>query len=168
MQFSLQLLLNPVAASRPRVTRWSTFYGKRYTEYRGAAPEAIAKAVKVAGVEDFLPIKEHVLIVAIYEVKKPKTTKLDFPKPDIDNYDKALFDALSKAEIWLDDHQILASFSMKRWAKKEPCTKIMIMTLNSSGTYPATNAEVKITQAYIQTAIRSVLDATTENQVKAK
>ena len=165
MYVYLQLLHNPVPASRPKVTRWSVYYGKKYTAYRNDAPTTIARAVKLAGVADILPLEDTLFIASIYEVQKPKTTKLQYPNPDIDNYDKALFDALVKENIMLDDKQILASFSMKRWAQKNtpPCTHLMITTHNSSDISPALVAEAKTMLRYMMMDTHSALDVSTGN-----
>ena len=37
----LTLPLTPVPASRPRVTRWGTYYGKRYTQWREEAENLV-------------------------------------------------------------------------------------------------------------------------------
>ena len=163
MYVYLKLLQNPVPASRPRVTRWGVYFGKKYTAYRDDAPKTIAEAVKIAGVEDLLPLKDTLLVSAIYEVQQPKKTKLQYPNPDIDNYDKALFDCLGKAGIWDDDKQILASFSMKRWAQKtkQPCTHLMITTHNSSDISPALTVEAKTMLRYMMMDTHSALDVST-------
>jgi len=163
MYLYLKLLQNPVPASRPRVTRWGVYFGKKYTAYRDAAPVTIAEAVKLAGVEDLLPLKDTLLVSAIYEVQQPKKTKLQYPNPDIDNYDKSLFDCLGKAGIWDDDKQILASFSMKRWAQKtkQPCTHLMITTHNSSDISPALTVEAKTMLLYMMTDTHGALAVST-------
>lgn len=53
------------------------------------------------------PFDGPVQVWVRFACPKPKTTKLDAPKPDIDNYLKALFDALTAAgNVWEDDHQV--------------------------------------------------------------
>lgn len=48
---------------------------------------------------------------------KPKTSKLAFPKPDIDNYEKTILDAITKAgNLWIDDTQVVQLNSLKLWA----------------------------------------------------
>ena len=46
---------------------------------------------------------------------KPKTTKRDNPRGDIDNYIKAVLDALTKKGYWNDDDQIVHLYAHKRW-----------------------------------------------------
>jgi len=52
--------------------------------------------------------------VEIY-VTRPKSTKLDYPKPDIDNYVKSVFDVLNGL-LWEDDSQIISVYATKQWA----------------------------------------------------
>ncbi len=53
---------------------------------------------------------------------KPKTTKRANPRGDIDNYIKAVLDALTKKGYWIDDDQITELRAIKRWpdAHEEP------------------------------------------------
>ena len=128
----LQLEQNPVPASRPRVTRWGVYYGKKYTEYRKGAGIAIASAVKEAQAEGFLPINSALMIAQLFEAERPRTTKLDFPSWDVDNANKALWEALQEHGVIKDDKNILASIEMKRWTLTQPQTHILIRTLSSS------------------------------------
>ena len=47
-------------------------------------------------------------------VTKPKRTKLDYPKADIDNYLKAIFDCLN-GKLWVDDKQVVVVHAAKSW-----------------------------------------------------
>ena len=50
-------------------------------------------------------------------IRPARTTKLLFPKPDVDNYAKAPLDIITKAEgYWDDDHQIQTLLVGKRYA----------------------------------------------------
>ena len=46
---------------------------------------------------------------------RPKTTKLPFPSPDVDNYAKSLMDAATEAGVWLDDKQVKHLEVSKDW-----------------------------------------------------
>ena len=73
-----------------------------------------------------------VAILAEYIVRKPKTTKREWPRGDVDNYDKAIFDALTACKsVWVDDDQILMSVSIKRFAEpgEDEHTKATIIQL---------------------------------------
>ncbi len=61
---------------------------------------------------------------------KPKTTKRDNPRGDIDNYIKAVLDALTKKGYWNDDDQIIHIYAHKRWPnpKEDPHFRVRIET----------------------------------------
>ena len=105
------LAMEPVAASRPRVTRWGTFYAEPYKSFLAAAPEALYAME--------LPMLEGPLAVQLVVVcTKPKTSKLDLPRQDIDNFAKSVLDALTKAGAWIDDAQVARLVVEKRFALK--------------------------------------------------
>ena len=163
----LQLLQSPVPASRPRVTRWGVYYGKRYTEYRKDAHATIEQAIGKAKAEGILPINSTVIVSQLYEIKKPKTTKLEYPNPDLDNITKALWDALQSHGVIQDDKQILASVETKRWTTTQPQTHIMIQTLTSLNTKHVKTAEAQTLVQNMMTGILTAL-AVTPEEIKAK
>jgi Holliday junction resolvase RusA-like endonuclease len=50
-------------------------------------------------------------------ITKPKTTKLTMPRGDIDNYQKAVFDAMND-NLWTDDKLIQAVYAVKQWSDR--------------------------------------------------
>ncbi len=114
----ITIKINPVPASRPRVTRWSTYYGKKYTAFRREIKSLIPKMDLVRGA---------VMATQIFYVQMPKgwseKKKLELDgqwcnnNADIDNYEKALFDALN-GRAYHDDSQAVASNSAKFWARE--------------------------------------------------
>lgn len=122
----IELPFDPVPAARARVGRYGTFYPKKYNEYRGTAQEHLA------------PFRRDKLITGAVKVhcefivKKPKNPTNPYPsKGDIDNYVKALLDAVTKAEVfWKDDMQITDLNATKRYCNEgeEPCTKMTAFT----------------------------------------
>lgn len=107
----LKVYLNPVPASRPRVTRWGTYYAKRYKEWMQAAAELIPES----------PVKQegNLAVFVSCVVQKPKTTKRANPNGDIDNYAKAVLDAVTKAGYWNDDDQIVELTIIKRFTNQD-------------------------------------------------
>ena len=132
---SLWFGINPVPASRPRhASRGSgkkaivtSYYVGKYADYRKEFP--FVRKIGLAGWGD--PLEEPLCLDLEFVVQRPKTTKLLFPKPDIDNYIKAFLDVCN-GYIWVDDHQIVAITANKRWADvgEDPGTRAMILPWN--------------------------------------
>lgn len=111
--------VEPVAASRPRIrvlgkNRTMAYYSGKYKDFKEKhAPDIVNLCVK----ETFnkgIPLS---LWVDFY-VTKPKTSKLDWPNPDIDNYLKAIFDVLNDV-AWDDDKQIIEVHASKSWTDRD-------------------------------------------------
>ena len=127
--FTIALPFPPVPASRPRVTRWGTYYGKTYKNYRELADKAIPQSdITLEG-----NLCAHIEFVCA----KPKTVtdrvKRDNPRGDIDNHMKAVLDAITGTSknpknYWNDDDQIVRVTAVKRYAKfdEEPYTFITV------------------------------------------
>ena len=99
----------PVPASRPRVTRWTVYYGKRYTEFRKTA-ETLLQAVEWPRV---FPLGGLLAVSVTFSVPHPKKTKRVAPRGDVDNYFKTL-DSLNKY-VWMDDDQIVWTLTVKEY-----------------------------------------------------
>tara|TARA_B100000745_G_scaffold122814_2_gene79690 strand:+ start:2293 stop:2577 length:285 start_codon:yes stop_codon:yes gene_type:complete len=59
----------------------------------------------VESVQPPVILRGRLIVWVLFTVEKPRTTKLELPRGDIDNYSKLLFDALT-GRIWKDDVQI--------------------------------------------------------------
>lgn len=99
--------LAPVPASRPRVSKWGTYFTGTYKQWRKDADETIPEAGA--------PMSGNLSVCLDLVATKPKTTKRDNPRGDIDNYIKAVLDALTKKGYWHDDDQIVHLYAHKRW-----------------------------------------------------
>jgi len=126
------LYVRPVPASRPRVTRWGTYYLKTYKSYKDAAHEAIPVCK-----EPTLTCELGVTIEFI--CYKPKTTKMVSPRGDIDNHMKAILDAVvgnaatkkvpCKLKKYIASDEIISHADvLMRYAEpnEEPCTRITV------------------------------------------
>jgi len=109
--------INPVPASRPRVTRWSTYFPKRYTEFK--------KTMEVAtGNTPFIPFENSIYAQFDFFVgmpkswsKKKKNLKIGTycdNNSDIDNYCKAIMDSLNGV-YYKDDKQIVMIKARMFW-----------------------------------------------------
>jgi Holliday junction resolvase RusA-like endonuclease len=103
--------ISPVAASRPRVSKWGSYYTGTYKEFREQAVPVIEKVL-----EGYEPTDKNLRVYVQLYVDKPKSSKLDYPRPDIDNYLKSVFD-LMNGRLWTDDRQIIFVEATKEWAK---------------------------------------------------
>lgn len=102
--FHIHLPLNPVPASRPRVTRWGVHYGKRHEAFRSQA-KALLEDMRDSGTLPSPLMGGRLIAWVHFQVQRPKVTKLELPRGDVDNYAKLLFDCCSKF-IYEDDVQI--------------------------------------------------------------
>jgi Holliday junction resolvase RusA-like endonuclease len=128
----LQLEQNPIAASRVRVARYGpSYYKGPYAEYRKGNATTIEAAVAEAQAAGFLPYDSTLIMAQLFEVNSPKTTKLLFPAPDLDNYLKAIWDALQKHGVILEDKKVIASTELKRWTTTQPQTHVLLQTVTS-------------------------------------
>lgn len=108
------LPVNPIPASRPRVSKWGVFYGKCYTAWRKEAAKALQLHVSPHR------FTEPLRVTLVHSVRKPKSSKRDYPRGDVDNYDKAVLDAItSHTDLWNDDDQIVHLRSSKVFTTKE-------------------------------------------------
>ena len=105
--------ISPVAASRPRVSRWGSYYTGAYKTFRADAKPIVEEVTK--GVT---PTADKLKVWVECFVTKPATTKLSAPRPDVDNYLKSIFDLLNGV-IWEDDSQIVFVQASKAWSDND-------------------------------------------------
>ena len=104
--------INPVAASRPRVTtKGHTYYAGPYKDFRKDIKPLVEELTK-----GFVPLVGPLSVEVDIWVRRPKSTKLLSPRADIDNYLKAIFDQFNKI-LWEDDSQITTIRAMKSWTE---------------------------------------------------
>ena len=112
-KFRFRIPVNPVPASRPRVTRWGVYYGKRHTQYMKECA-VFFKTFRLIKTFD-TPVEVGLSFI----VSKPKTTKRLFPIGDVDNYTKLVLDELVKYKVLKDDDLVLRLFADKQFADKD-------------------------------------------------
>ena len=115
------LRMNPVPASRPRVSRYGVHYGKKYAQWKLWMKHNLVRGT--------LDSEDDLLVCITHIGLKARTSKLSTPNGDVDNFDKAALDAITTAKgYWIDDKQVRYLFSEKRFAEKgeEPRTEVSI------------------------------------------
>ena len=104
----LEVPTKPIPASRPRVSKWGTYYGKNYTTFRKEAERLLQEAEG----QTSAPLA----VIMVIAIEKPKTSKRLFPRGDNDNYEKAVWDSVTKCPgAWDDDDQIVFNATWKRF-----------------------------------------------------
>ena len=117
--------INPVAASRPRVTRYGTYYGKKYTHFRKEGEKVVDEELSSRRSRCRLPLLSDLSVTLEFNVLKPKTSKLEYPRPDIDNYLKAIFDLLNE-KLYNDDRQVIHVEATKKFVLDSPSIKLWV------------------------------------------
>jgi len=106
--------VNPVAASRPRVGKFGAYFTGPYKKFRHLAAQVINQVLG----RNFAPLSGKLAVDIRCYITRPKTTKLEYPRADVDNYSKAILDSLN-GKLWEDDSQIWALFISKEWEPKD-------------------------------------------------
>jgi Holliday junction resolvase RusA-like endonuclease len=109
--------VTPVPASRPCVSKWSTYYKGPYKRYMDAMKIAVSdihitpfEGNVYAKVDFFVPMAPSWL----KSKKEEKLGKFCDNNKDIDNYCKAILDALN-GKYYIDDNQIVMIRARMYW-----------------------------------------------------
>jgi Holliday junction resolvase RusA-like endonuclease len=131
---NLFIPVKPVPASRPRVTRWGTYFTKTYTDFRNECYLFLKPLAKK------YPANDSMYSVSVdFIMRKPKCPSNYYPVSDVDNLAKGILDALVKCELFfIDDIQIIELKVRKRY-QKENETFGMRITITELSEEEATN-----------------------------
>jgi Holliday junction resolvase RusA-like endonuclease len=100
--------IDPVPASRPRVTRWGAYYVGPYKDFK-------TKVMELCNSMTLVPLVGELSVDIEIFKKKPKSSKLTLPRGDVDNFAKAVLDSMNGI-LWEDDSQIKSLYVTKDWA----------------------------------------------------
>jgi Holliday junction resolvase RusA-like endonuclease len=125
----------PVPASRPRVSKFGTYYSKTYNQW-------MKESWKYVDTFDALPTDRPLIVMVEAVFEKAKSSKLDYPTPDVDNLAKGPLDQINKLTkathgergVWDDDKQVVFLVATKRFAEpgEEPGFRILYTELEGS------------------------------------
>ena len=108
----------PVVASRARVTRYATYFPKRYTKFRKEFGELLEK-YRATPVDGLLYVKLDFYVqlpkTMSKKKKKEKEGKHCDNNADLDNYVKATLDSL-EGKYYKNDRQIVMIRARKYWS----------------------------------------------------
>ncbi len=113
--------INPVPASRPRVTRWSTFFPKKYSAFKQAM-------VDITKHTAFIPTDKLIYVELDFFVqipkswsKKKKASKVGRycdNNADLDNYCKAILDSLEG--IYYENDKQVVMIKARKFYSESP------------------------------------------------
>lgn len=107
--FELLVPVTPVPASRPRVTRFGTYYAPAYRNLIRDLDEIVPNATA--------PLEGELGVTVLCVCKPIGKSKHTTPMGDVDNLAKGILDTLTKKGYWLDDRQIVNLHIVKRFPK---------------------------------------------------
>lgn len=112
-------------ASRPRVPRYGKpYYTGKYEDFRKQAAGVIKTQWKKK------PLVGPISVECEFVVSKARTSKLEYPNGDLDNYCKAIWDSCNGI-VWEDDKQIVeCPYVVKRFVKQDEEPHITMLIRN--------------------------------------
>jgi Holliday junction resolvase RusA-like endonuclease len=129
---SHQFDINPVPAARPRVSRWSTYYPKKYTQFKKDM-EALTGEINTTPCENLVCVSLEFMIKIPKSWSKKKRLERENTycnnNSDIDNYIKAILDSLNGV-YFIDDRQVVEVFAIKKYSN-EPRILFKMMEMDN-------------------------------------
>ncbi len=105
----LRLPMKPVPASRARIPRYGKpYFPKTYATWRKVAHKLVPES-------SLEPIAHPVRILVTFLIPRAKTSKLIVPWGDGDNFEKALYDLLTRKNYLEDDKWLVTGTWRKRF-----------------------------------------------------
>ncbi len=125
--------IDPCPASRPRVTRWSTYYPKKYTQFKKDMI-ALTSELDITPSESLLSVHIgfYIGMPKSWSKKKKESKHGQYcdNNADVDNYLKAILDSLNEV-VYVDDRQIVEVYAKKIYSDK-PCIEFNMKIIGDS------------------------------------
>ncbi len=126
---SFKIEVAPVPAARVKHGKWGAYYPARYETFRKECTHWL---------QENLPLRKMLMdgeveVISTFVCKKPKKPANPYPRGDIDNFEKALYDAITSSKrVWVDDTQISMVRSQKRYTvgREKPCIHVEVRPVN--------------------------------------
>lgn len=120
--------IDPVPASRPRVTQYGTYYSEKYDQFRKDMAKLLLGARKKLYAEPLkLDVTFSITIPKSYSQKKRDEMDGTYcvSNIDLDNLEKALYDSMNGV-VYEDDKQIVEHTTRKKWVAGRGSIKVEI------------------------------------------
>lgn len=125
----LCLEVEPCPCPRPRVGRWGAYYPAKYVKWSKSFTNILRGVVEARKIPtSAVPLEVSISCFAT----KPRTSKLAYPRPDVDNLAKSVLDA-SNGILWIDDTLIVDLRVTKAWTPPKCPPQIIILIRPFSG-----------------------------------
>lgn len=112
--------MEPCPAARPRVSRWGSYYPPRYRRWKAEFAQEIRRICSFRR-----PMQGPLSVVVHVLCTRPRTSVLAHPRPDVDNYAKAVLDGMNGV-VYHDDSQIISLLVTKEWTDQGEPGRITI------------------------------------------
>ena len=120
MKLKFEFPVKAKAKERPRFSRKDK-HVRTYTSDATRSYEHTIGMIAKAHMQGSRPLNGQLIAEVCFAIRKPPTTILACPKQDIDNFLKALFDALNGI-AYQDDNQISEVIAKKKWSDRDLIT----------------------------------------------
>ena len=119
--------LEPVSASRPRVTRWGVYYADKYTQFRKDMAKLLLGNRTLYASPLKLNVSFYFTIPKSYSKKKRDELDGEYcvGVSDLDNLEKALYDCMN-GTVYVDDKYIVHHEVKKMWVKEGGRIEVII------------------------------------------
>lgn len=109
--------IKPEGKGRPRFSRFS----RPYTPEKTRIYEDCIKRIAITQMQDKRILQGAISVTVVFFFQRPDSSKNKcvVVKPDLDNLQKGVFDALNGI-VWKDDSQIVEVWSQKIYVDSEP------------------------------------------------
>ena len=126
----LTFKLEPVSASRPRVTQYGTFYKEPYEGFRKEMAKLLNGKLVLYAEPLKLDVTFFFTIPKSYSKKRRDEMDGTFKsnRPDLDNLEKAVYDSMNGV-LYVDDSQIVEHTTRKIWVKENARIEVNIQRL---------------------------------------
>ena len=120
MSAAFTFFIDPVPASRARVSKYGTYYLPTYRKFKAEMQEIVAK-----NRGSFTKMEGPLMVTVLCFVRKPKSTDRSYPRGDVDNYAKAVLDSLNGV-MWEDDDQIMQLAVFKEFCEDDKDPRVYV------------------------------------------